>query len=94
MADLFEVDGSKCVSCGACVRDCAFRALKMEGGAPRMAFPGRCLKLVQQEIPELLEQTIGLRRTVPFYAMLFGRPGVRYARGVQRDSYARIDFRG
>ena len=41
--------------------------------------------------PELLEQTIGLRRTAPFYAMLFGRPAVRYARGVQRDSYARID---
>ena len=275
MADLFEVDGAKCVSCGACVRDCAFGALKMEDGAPRMAFPDRCmkcqhclavcptgavtfdgkrpedsvpveglplpsleavenwlrtrrsmryfaaedverdtlsrilselgnaptgcnaraltftcfptrasmdgfrrdfisvierhrngakllprwlavpairlrngeddmffreasgmlvvssdetapgvatpledvtiacaqfemlanaagiatcwcgfLKMVQQEVPELLEQTIGLRRTAPFYAMLFGRPAVRYARGVQRDSYARIDFRG
>ena len=44
MADLFEVNGAKCVSCGACVRDCAFRALKMEGGAPRMAFPDRCMK--------------------------------------------------
>ena len=63
MAGLFEVDGVKCVACGACVRDCAFRALKMEDGAP-------------------------------FYAMLFGLPAVRYARGVQRDSYARIDFRG
>ena len=52
------------------------------------------LKMVQQEIPELLEQTIGLRRTAPFYAMLFGRPAVRYARGVQRDTYAQIDFRG
>ena len=52
------------------------------------------LKMVQQEVPELLEQTIGLRRTSPFYAMLFGYPAVRYARGVQRDSYARIDFRG
>ena len=50
--------------------------------------------MVQQEIPELLERTIGLRRTSPFYAMLFGLPAVRYARGVQRDSYARIDFRG
>ena len=255
MTSLFEVDGAKCVKCGACVRDCAFRALKMEDGAPRMAFPDRCmkcqhclavcptgavtfdgkrpedsvpvdglplpslesvenwlrtrrsmryfadedveratlsrilsalgnaptgcnaraltftcfptrasmdgfrrdfisvierhrdgakllprwlavpairlrngeddmatpledvtiacahfemlanaagiatcwcgfLKMVQQEVPELLEQTIGLRRTAPFYAMLFGRPAVRYARGVQRDSYARIDFRG
>ena len=52
------------------------------------------LKMVQQEIPELLEQTIGLRRTSPFYAMLFDRPAVHYARGVQRDSYARIDLRG
>lgn len=51
------------------------------------------LGLVQKEVPELLEQTIGLRRTAPFYAMLFGLPAVRYARGVQRDSYARIDFR-
>ena len=35
MTTLFEVDGAKCVKCGACVKDCAFRALKMEGGAPR-----------------------------------------------------------
>ena len=52
------------------------------------------LDLVQKEVPELLEATTGLRRTTPFYAMLFGRPAVRYARGVQRDSYARIDMRG
>lgn len=51
------------------------------------------LKLVQQEVPELLEATIGLRRTAPFYAMLFGLPAVRYARGVQRDAYAKVDFR-
>ena len=274
MAELFEVDGAKCVKCGACVRDCAFRALKMEDAGPRMAFPDRCMKcqhclavcptgavtfdgkrpedslpvgnlqlpslesvenwlrtrrsvrrfaaadvdratlsrilaalgnaptgcnarsltftcfpthesmdrfrhgfisaierhrdgtkllprwlavpairlrkggedmffrgaggmlvvssdekapgvttpredvtiacahfemlanaagiatcwcgflgLVQREVPELLEQTIGLSRTAPFYAMLFGLPAVRYARGVQRDSYAQIDFR-
>ena len=273
MASLFEVDGAKCVKCGACVRDCAFRALKMKDGEPRMAFPDRCmkcqhcfavcptgaitfdgkhpedsvpvkdlplpsldavenwlrtrrsmryfaaedvdratlsrilsalgnaptgcnaraltftcfptresmdrfrrgfisviehhrdgakllprwlavpairlrkseedmffrgasgmlivssddaapgvttpledvtiacahfeilasaagiatcwcgfLKMVQQEVPELLEQTTGLRSTAPFCAMLFGRPAVRYARGVQRDSYARINF--
>ena len=30
MAGIFEVDDAKCVSCGACVRDCAFHALKME----------------------------------------------------------------
>ena len=52
------------------------------------------LKMVQKEIPELLERTIGLRRTAPFYAMLFGLPAVRYPRGVQRDSYATLDIRG
>ena len=44
MKDVFEVDGAKCVKCGACVRDCAFGALKMADGAPRMAFPDRCMK--------------------------------------------------
>ena len=44
MAGIFEVDGAKCVKCGACVRDCAFRALKMVDGTPRMAFPERCMK--------------------------------------------------
>jgi ferredoxin len=51
------------------------------------------LNLVQKEVPEILEATVGIRRTTPFYAMLFGRPAVRYARCVQRDSYARIDYR-
>ncbi len=51
------------------------------------------LGLVQKEVPELLEATVGIRRTTPFYAMLFGRPAVRYMRGVQRDGYAKIDFR-
>lgn len=51
------------------------------------------LGLVQREVPELLEKTAGFRRTTPFYAMLFGKPAVRYARGVLRDSYARIDYR-
>ena len=51
------------------------------------------LKLVQQEVPELLEETIGIRRTTPFYAMLFGMPGVRYARGVLRTDYATIEYR-
>ena len=234
MAGIFEVDGAKCVKCGACVRDCAFGALKMADGAPRMVFPERCMKcqhclaicptgavtfdgrkpedsvlmkglalptldevenwftcfptraatdrfragfisaierhrdgtrllprwlavpairlrkggedmffrgasgilivssdetapgvttpredvtiacaqfemlanaagiatcwcgflgLVQKEVPEILEATVGIRRTTPFYAMLFGRPAVHYARCVQRDSYARIDYR-
>ena len=51
------------------------------------------LKLVQQEVPELLEETIGIRRTTPFYAMLFGKPGIRYARGVLRTDYATIEYR-
>ncbi len=51
------------------------------------------LRMVQQEVPELLEETLGLRRDAPFYAMLFGLPAVKYARGVKRDSYARVEFR-
>ena len=51
------------------------------------------LKLVQQEVPELLEKTSGIRRTTPFYAMMFGYPAVAYHRGVQRDDYAKIEFR-
>ncbi len=48
---------------------------------------------VQEAVPELLEVTVGIRRTTPFYAMLFGRPAIRYARSVQRDAYANIDLR-
>lgn len=51
------------------------------------------LKIVQQAVPELLEATSGIRRTTPFYAMLFGRPGISYPRGVLRDDYATIDYR-
>lgn len=51
------------------------------------------LKIVQQEVPELLEETIGIRRTTPFYAMLFGRPAVHYARGVLRSDYATVEYR-
>ena len=50
------------------------------------------LKMVQLEVPEILEQTSGLSRSTPFYAMLFGYPAVRYARGVQRDGYAKVVF--
>lgn len=48
------------------------------------------LKLVQNAVPEILEATSGIRRTTPFYAMLFGYPAVRYPRGIQRDNYAKI----
>lgn len=51
------------------------------------------LKMVQQVVPELLEETSGIRRTTPFYAMLFGRPGIRYPRGVLRTDYAEIEYR-
>ena len=51
------------------------------------------LKLVQEAVPELLEVTSGIRRTTPFYAMLFGVPGIRYQRGVVRESYAKVEYR-
>jgi ferredoxin len=51
------------------------------------------LKLVQNEIPELLEKIIGLDRNKPFYAMLFGKSAVKYARGVERGDYAKIDYK-
>ena len=51
------------------------------------------LNLVQKEVPEILESTLGIRRTTPFYAMLFGVGAVRYPRGVCRDSYAKVVYR-
>lgn len=48
------------------------------------------MKMVQNDVPEILEQICGLRRTTPFYVMLFGYPAVKYARGIQRDDYARV----
>lgn len=48
------------------------------------------LQLVQREVPELLEKTIGIRRTTPFYAMLFGKSAVTYKRGVCREKDANI----
>lgn len=50
------------------------------------------LKLVQQQVPELLEKTLGIRRTTPFYAMLFGYPALTYARGVQREMDAQVEW--
>lgn len=41
-------------------------------------------------VPELLGEAVGLRPETPFYAMLFGRPGLRHVRTVCRDSYADI----
>ena len=51
------------------------------------------LKIVQSVVPELLEKAAGIRRTAPFYAMLFGKGAVSYSRGVERGGYAKIDFR-
>jgi nitroreductase len=51
------------------------------------------LKLVQNVVPELSEKLLGLRRTTPFYAMLFGRAAVEYARGVERGACADIVYR-
>ena len=51
------------------------------------------LKLMQNEIPELTEKLLGLRRSTPFYAMLFGKAAVKYARGVERGAYAGIVYK-
>lgn len=51
------------------------------------------LKLVQNEIPELLEKVAGIRRTTPFYAMLFGKRAVKYMRCVERGAYASIIYK-
>ena len=48
------------------------------------------LKHVQDAVPEILEKTAGIRRTTPFYAVLFGLPAVKYRRTVQRDDYANV----
>lgn len=39
----FTVDKDKCVSCGLCVKDCAFGVLKMRDGNPDFANPDRCI---------------------------------------------------
>lgn len=42
---LFELDTSKCVRCGACVRDCAFGALKAdESGRPFVKDEKKCMR--------------------------------------------------
>lgn len=46
-------------------------------------------KMVLELLPELKE-VVGLTPGHYYYAMLFGRPSVRYARTVQRDDAARI----
>ena len=51
------------------------------------------LKLVQNEIPELLEKMLGFRRTTPFYAILFGKSSIKYMRGVERGAYANIVYK-
>ncbi len=48
------------------------------------------LKLVQAAVPELLEQSLGIRAGTPFYAILFGYPAVSYARTAHRDHEAKI----
>ena len=45
MPSWFEVDPAACIRCGACVRDCAFRALKSASdGAPVLAEPDKCMR--------------------------------------------------
>jgi nitroreductase len=47
------------------------------------------IKLVADAVPET-RNLLGLAPDTYFYAMMFGKPAVRYARTVQRDSSARI----
>jgi nitroreductase len=47
------------------------------------------LKFAVDAAPALREP-LGLSVNFPFYAMMFGRPDVRYARTVQRDTAAEI----
>lgn len=51
------------------------------------------LKLVQKEVPELMEKVLGIRRTTPFYAILFGKSAVKYHRSVDRSSYSEIVYK-
>ncbi len=51
------------------------------------------MRMVQNEVPELLESSAGIRPKTPFCAMLFGKASVRYPRTVIRDSYANIIYR-
>ena len=45
MTTIFELDADKCVGCGACVRDCAFKALRRdESGYPILAQPDKCMR--------------------------------------------------
>ena len=47
------------------------------------------IKFVADMVPGVREM-LGIAKDTYFYAMMFGRPAVRYARTVQRDSAARI----
>jgi len=49
------------------------------------------LKFAVDAAPQL-RQCLGLGPQTPFYAMLFGHPNVRYARTVQRDNAAKIEY--
>ncbi len=43
-SDFFRLDRDACVKCGACVRDCAFRALKTgPDGYPVLGAPSKCM---------------------------------------------------
>lgn len=43
--------------------------------------------------PETLEKAAGIRRTTPFYAILFGKSAVKYTRCVERSAYANIVYK-
>ena len=44
-SSMFKVDSSKCLKCGACVRDCGFKALGFDGsGNPSLVHARRCMR--------------------------------------------------
>ena len=50
-------------------------------------------KHIQEEVPEILPELVGIDETTPFYAILFGYPGTAYKRCVRRDDEAEIEWR-
>ena len=50
-------------------------------------------KHIQEEVPEILPELVGIDETTPFYAILFGYSGTAYKRCVRRDDEAEIEWR-
>ena len=52
----FKVDSEKCLHCGLCVRDCAFKVLSLNNdGLPTMAHPEKCMRCQHRILPDMIE---------------------------------------